>query len=453
MNGSKHRMSNIARFFATDIWRIRVNERSAFSAAWIRCMRIVLLAIRGFEEDRCLQRASSLTFYTLLSIVPMAALALGIAKGFGFEKTLEQGIYGWLAGREEIASQLVGFAHAFLEAIGDGLIAGIGILVLLWSVIKVLGNIESAFNEIWQVSTPRTLARKFSDFLAIMLISPILVLLSSSLTVMLTTRIAMITERFAVLSLVSPVILVGIKVIPYLLIWILFTLLYIVIPNTSVRFGPAVLAGLLAGTGYQLAQLGYIVFQLGATRYHTVYGSFAALPLFLIWLQASWVIVLFGAEIAFATQNAETFEYGPDSANASPALRKLVALRIAHLVVETFSAGSAPLTAEAISRRLQLPLRFTRLVIGELLESGVLTETLASGRRRREPAYVPGRDTSQLTVHAVIQALETRGVGFIPMDQTGDYRGFVKVLESFREILDRAPTNLRIKDIRRLKLE
>lgn len=441
-----------AQFFTADIWRIRVKDRSLISGAWIRTLRVALLAVRGFDEDRCLQRASSLTFYTLLAIVPVAAMAFGIAKGFGFEEILERQIYEWLFGREEIASQLVSFAQSFLETVTGGVIAGIGLVLLIWTIIKVLANIESALNEIWQVHTPRSFGRKFSDYLALILISPILVLLSSSLTVMLSTRIAQITERFAVLSVVSPMIFLGLKLIPYLLIWILFTLLYMVMPNTKVRFGPAIMAGFLAGTGYQFAQWGYIAFQVGASRYNAIYGSFAALPLFLIWLQMSWVIVLFGAEISFAAQKADTFEYGPDSANASPAFRKLVALRITHLIVQRFSDGQTPLTAEEISEQLRLPLRLTHLVIEELLESGVLTETRSSGNRRYN-AYVPGRDPNQLTVNAVIQALENRGINFIPMDETREQRGFVKVLESFRETLDRAPTNLRVKDIRRLKID
>jgi membrane protein len=413
---------------------------------------MALLAWRGFNEDRCPLRASALTFYTLLSIVPVAAMAFGIAKGFGFEKGLEGQVYGWLAGQEEVAERILTFARSFLETVEGGVIAGIGFAVLLWTVIKVLGNIESAFNEIWQVQTPRTFGRKFSDYLAIMLISPVLVVLSSSLTVVLTTRITEISQQFALLSWASPMIFVALKLIPYILIWLVLTILYVVMPNTRVRFGPALLAGIIAGTGYQVAQWGYITFQVGASRYNAVYGSFAALPLFLVWLQISWFIVLLGAEISFSAQNVDTYEYGPDSANASPEFRKLVALRIAHLVIRNFAKGGPPLSAEDISEQLKLPLRLARMVIGELLESGILTQTVPSESRQGE-AYVPGRDTHQLTVYAVIQALERRGVNYIPMDEAGEHQGFVKVLESFRETLERSPTNLRIKDIHRIRPE
>ncbi len=440
-------LSSANRYASTDIWRIRLDERSAPAALGIRFLRVILLVIKGYREDRCIQRASSLTFYTLLSIVPVAAMAFGIAKGFGFERTLERQVYEWLAGWEDVAKQVVAFAHSFLDTVQGGVIAGIGLVLLLWTVIRVLSNIETALNDIWQVSAPRSLGRKFSDYLAFILISPIMVLLSSSVTVMLTSQVALATERFAFLNVVSPVISLGFKFIPYLLVWLLLSAVYILMPNTKVRLFPGLLAGVIAGTGYQLIQWAYITFQLGASKYNAIYGSFAALPLFLIWLQTSWVIVLVGAEISYAVQNVDAYEYGPDSANASPALRKIVALRILHLIVQRFSGDAIPLTAEAISGLLKLPLRLTRLVIGELLESGVIVETTILGTRG-QCTYVPGRDTDGLTVSKVIQALEDRGISDIPMDENTEETAFVKVLEDLRDALEQSPANIRIKDIR-----
>ncbi|MGD8251666.1 MAG: YihY/virulence factor BrkB family protein [Desulfobacterales bacterium] len=440
-------LSSANRYASTDIWRIRLDERSAPAAFGIRCLRVVLLVIKGFREDRCIQRASSLTFYTLLSIVPVAAMAFGIAKGFGFERTLERQVYEWLAGWEEVAAQVVALARSFLDTVQGGVIAGAGLVLLLWTVIRVLSNIETALNDIWQVSAPRSLGRKFSDYLAFILISPIMVLLSSSVTVMLTSQVALATERFAFLSVVSPVLTLGFKLIPYLLVWLLLTAVYVLMPNTKVRLIPGLLAGVIAGTGYQLAQWAYITFQLGASKYNAIYGSFAALPLFLIWLQTSWVLVLIGAEISYAVQNVDAYEFGPDSTNASPAFRKLVALRILHLVVQRFSGDATPLTAEEISGLLKLPLRLTRLVIGELLDSGVIVETTILGARGQS-TYVPGRDTDGLTVSTVIQALEDRGIPDIPMDESTEEAVFLKVLDDLRDALERSPANIRVKDIR-----
>jgi membrane protein len=295
----------ISKFFAfirIDIWRIRLDDLPFGKSFLIKQLRIIILAFRGYNEDRCLLRASSLTFYTLLSIVPVAAMFFGVAKGFGFERRLEDQLFERFPGQEEVLSQVIHFSNSLLEQTRGGLIAGIGLLVLFWSVLKVLGHIEMAFNDIWEIKKQRSWGRKFSDYLSIMLISPILVLMSGSATVFITTQVAQITQKVELLGVVSPLISFFLKFTPYVLIWALFTILYIIMPNTKVHFKAGLLGGVVAGTLYQIAQGAYISFQIGAAKYNAIYGSFAALPLFLMWVQISWWIVLFGAELSFASQ-------------------------------------------------------------------------------------------------------------------------------------------------------
>ena len=187
-------ISNFFSFIRDDIWRIRLADLPFGKSFLIKQLRIMILAIRGFDEDRCLLRASSLTFYTLLSIVPVAAMFFGIAKGFGFEKRLQTQLYERFPRQEEILNQVIGFSNSLLEQTRGGLIAGIGLLVLFWSVLKVLGHIEMALNHIWEIKKPRSWGRKFSDYLSIMLISPILILMSGSATVFITTQVTQITD-------------------------------------------------------------------------------------------------------------------------------------------------------------------------------------------------------------------------------------------------------------------
>jgi len=205
----------IVDFIKTDIWRISLKDLPRMKSFLIKQLRTVLVAIRGFDEDKCLLRASSLTFYSLLSIVPVVAMAFGIAKGFGFEKLLEKQLFEKLPGQEEVLVQVVDFAQALLENTKGGMIAGIGIIVLLWSVIKLLGHIESSFNEIWGIKKSRTAARKFSDYLSIMLISPIFVVVSGSVTIFITTQITHITETVSLLWVFSPFIIWILKLLPY----------------------------------------------------------------------------------------------------------------------------------------------------------------------------------------------------------------------------------------------
>ncbi|MFA5618585.1 MAG: YihY/virulence factor BrkB family protein, partial [Syntrophorhabdaceae bacterium] len=219
---------------------------------------MIILSIRGFDEDKCSLRASALTFYSLISIVPVFAMAFGIAKGFGFEKILEAQLRNKLTGQEEVLNNIILFSHSLLENTKGGLIAGIGIIVLFWAVIKVLGHIEDSLNDIWGVKEKRSLARKFSDYLSLMLICPVIIILSSGVTIFITTQITFTIQKISVLSALNPLIRSVLEILPCCLIWGLFTFIYIFMPNTKVRFTSGLLAGIVAGTIFQIVQWGYI---------------------------------------------------------------------------------------------------------------------------------------------------------------------------------------------------
>jgi len=287
-------MSKIINFIKVEIWRIRLKDLSRRKSFLIKQLRVILLALRGFNEDKCQLRASALTYYSLLSIVPVLAMGFGIAKGFGFDKLLEAQLLGSFAGQEAIIEQVIGFARSLLDNTRGGVVAGAGVAILFWTVIKVLGNIERSFNDIWGIKQARKFGRKFSDYLSVMLICPILIIVSSSITVFITTQVQLITEKMLLLGAISPLISFILKLLPYSMIWILFTFIYIFMPNTKVSFKSGLLAGILAGSIYEIIQWVYITFQVGVVKYNAIYGSFAALPMFLVWLQLSWLIVLFG---------------------------------------------------------------------------------------------------------------------------------------------------------------
>ncbi|HNV24403.1 MAG TPA: YihY/virulence factor BrkB family protein, partial [Candidatus Omnitrophota bacterium] len=217
-------------FLKKDIWRIRIKKLPKTKSFWIQQLRIILLSLRGFDEDKCQLRASALTFYSLLSVVPVAAMAFGIAKGFGFENMLEEQLYNKIPGQEVVIKQIVDFAHSFLENTKGGLIAGVGIAVLFWTIIKVLGNIETSFNDIWGIKKGRSFGRKFSDYLSVMLICPVLLIMSSSVTILVASQIKLIVEKIAFLGPVSSFILLGLNILPFVVTWILFTFIYIFMP-------------------------------------------------------------------------------------------------------------------------------------------------------------------------------------------------------------------------------
>ena len=438
-------ISRIIDFIRVDIWRIRLDDLPFGKSFLIRQLRIIILAFRGYDEDRCLVRASSLTFYTLLSVVPVVAMFFGVAKGFGFEKRLENQLFERFPGQEEVLGQVISFANSLLEQTKGGLIAGVGLLVLFWSVLKVLGHIEMAFNDIWEIKKQRSWGRKFSDYLSIMLISPILVLMSGSATVFITTQVTQIAQKVELLGVVSPLLSFLLKFVPYVLIWALFTILYIIMPNTKVNFKAGLLGGIVAGTLYQIAQGIYISFQIGAARYNAIYGSFAALPLFLMWIQISWLIVLFGAELSFANQNVDTYEYEPDSLKVSPGFKKLLTLQIVHVLIKKFANGDKPLTDVQISDQLDMPIRLVHSILFDLVASDLVSEIRT--KADKEFAYQPARDINKMTIQYVLEALDHKGTEDIPVAKTDDYRALSEALQDFSEAMQGSPANKLLKDI------
>jgi membrane protein len=432
-------------FFRTGIWRVRAKDLSRTKYFLVKQLRILILTARGFRKDRCNLSASALTFYSVLSIVPVVAMAFGIAKGFGFQKLLEKQLLEKFQGQEEVMNRIVSFAHTLLENTKGGVIAGIGIIFLLWTVIKVFSQIELSFNDIWEVKTSRTLGRKFSDYLSIMLISPILFILSSSVTVFITTQITAITQKVALIGMFSSVIFFMLKFIPYGLIWILFIFMYILMPNTKVRFSSGLIAGVIAGTIYQIAQWAYITFQVGVAKYNAIYGSFAALPLFLIWIQLSWLIVLFGAEISFAYQYVDTYEFDPDSRPISPSFKKLLSLQISRLVISRFLKAESPLTANKIAKVLEIPFRLTQQILDELVEASILSH--AEAKKNKDVSYQPAIDINSITINSVIGALEQNGVEDIPVARTVELGHLSEALKMLNEEIEKSPANRLLKDI------
>ena len=432
--------TKIIEFIRVDIWRIRLNDTSRTKYFFIKQLRILILAIRRFAKDKCSLNASALTFYSILSIVPVVAMAFGIAKGFGFQKLLEKQLLEKFQGQEEVMNRIVAFANSLLENTKGHMIASVGVLFLLWSVINLLSQIERSFNDIWEVKYPRTYGRKFSDYLSIMLISPILFILSSSVTVFITTHITVITQKVALIGMFSPVIFFMLKFIPYGLIWI-----YILMPNTKVNFFSGLIAGVIAGTIYQIAQWAYIAFQVGMARYNAIYGSFAALPLFLIWIQLSWLIVLFGAEISFAYQYVDTYDFEPDRRFISPAFKKLLSLQISRLIISTFLKAEPPLSAFNISKTLEIPIRLVQQILDELVEAGILSDT--EDKINEKVSYQPARDINAITINSVIEALEHKGVDNIPVAQTAELKHLSESLKTLNDEIEKSPANRLLKDI------
>lgn len=403
-------------FLKEDLWQIDLSVQPPLKATLIKTGRTVLMTLSKFARDECPQKASALTFYCLLSIVPVAAMAFGIAKGFGFQEILEKSLIERFAAQAEVVNHVIGFAKTMLESTKGGLIAGIGVVVLFWSVVKVLSHIEHFFNAIWGFPKDRTWLRKFTDYLTMMLIAPVLFLLSSSATIFITTQIVQITEKIDLLGTFAPMIFAGLKILPYLLIWLLFSVIYLIMPNGRTRLIPAMVGGIIAGTMFQFVQWGYIHFQVGIAKYNAIYGSFAALPLFLIWLQISWLIVLLGAEIASAMQRIANNETLLTQNPISPRLREQLALKIMRLIIDRFREGKAALATDEMATRLGAPLGITHQIVDQLVRGGLLAELEAD----LAPTFTPAQDPERITINRVLNVLEQDGLNQLPLTEMAE---------------------------------
>ena len=432
-------------FIEKDIWRIRTNQLSGMKSFALRQLRIILLAVRGFSEDKCMLRASALTFFSLLSIVPVVAMAFGIAKGFGFELKLETLLFENLQGQEEVVEKIIGFSQAMLENTQGGIIAGVGIVVLFWTVIKLLGQIEESFNEIWGIKKSRSFARKFSDYISIMLICPVLLIMSSSVTVIIISQAPLLVDKLSFLGPIVPLIITSLKILPYAVIWTVFTFIYVFIPNAKINFQAGLLGGIIAGSTYQIVQWFYITFQVGVSKYGAIYGSFAALPLFLVWLQMSWLIVLLGAEVSFAKQNVETYEFEADCLNVSHSFKRLISLYIVQLSVKNFCKGEKPWQADQISHFLELPIRLVRQILFELTEAGLLVEVKLNDAN--SVFYQPARDPEFLTIFHVLEALDQHGVDAVPIINSEEFNKLKETFDKFKTAVENSPSNIALKDI------
>ena len=407
-------------------------------ASVINFIRLFIISIREFIRDKCQDKASALTYYSLLSVVPVAAMAFGLAKGFGFDKSLESQLATRLEGHEEVAKWVTDFAMRYLENTQGGMIAGVGFAMVLWSVMNVLGKIESSFNDIWKINRPRSFIRKFSDYISLMLVAILFLVSSGSVIVLFSVKLSEIPVLNSFGYFLA-------NLIPYSLVWISFTMLFFIMPNARVKFSSALFGGVIAGTLFQLLQFGYIHFQVGVSNYNAIYGSFAALPLFLVWLQMSWLIVLFGAEVAFAHQNARSLIYETDSSRISFKYKRLVSLLIMHKLVKHFKAGEPPLNSSQISIELKLSIRLVKSVLYELVQCKLLSEINYdnTGSTFYQPAY----DINQLSIGAVLEVLQSNGFSNSEHSSVDDSLKIESILDGFDEKIRAMENEVYLKDI------
>ena len=361
-----------------------------------RPLKLVIYTLEGLLAHGTMDMGAALTFYTLVSIVPVLALAFAVVKGFGLAESLVQNLYSLLPQMPEVVDYMVSFANNTLARTNGGVMATIGLLTLLWAVVNLFESIEANFNKIWEVKSSRNLVRKYSDYITVVIIAPLLWIVATSVGTY--TRDMLGIEGVWWLNMAS-------KLFSLMLVWAMFTVIYIVLPNTKVRLRAAIMAAVFAGTGFDLFQTLFIFLMKWMTSYSAIYGSFAALPLFLLWMQYSWKILLMGCELSFALQNEKRY----DEERELPVIshddtQKFIIAIVCH-IARSFVRGEGAVPLIAVRERLGIPSRIASKLILILVDAGILNEVKCE-QKDYDVAYAPAKDVNSLRVCDILEAVE-----------------------------------------------
>ena len=425
-------------YFTDTIFRQDVSEWRNPVVRWlVQQYRLLFYTARGLVEHGTLVRSAALTFYTLMSLVPILAVVFAVVKGFGLTDGLVENLYGIFPRHPETIDYIVGFAENALARTQGGVVAAVGLVMLFWAVIRVFGSIESAFNNIWEVKVVRSIARQWTDYIAVVMIVPVLWILANAAGDYVEQLLGLYDKwYFNTLSHLASMVI----------IWTMFTLLYLIIPNARVRFQSALMAGIVAGTIFLLFQWGYVYVQRWMTSYNAIYGSFAALPLFLIWMQTSWEILLFGGELSFAYQNISRFAEERESLRISYDQRRKVLLAVMILVARNFRDHGGTLSTDTIRERLGLPTRIVNDVLFQLVQAGQLI-AVRSGDGERDVAFTPAHDLASTTVYGILEAVERTGQATLDLGQTPELARMNQEVESLKEEVRHSSNNARLSDL------
>ncbi|RJQ22615.1 MAG: YihY/virulence factor BrkB family protein [Nitrospiraceae bacterium] len=387
-------------FFMKELWEMDTGSLGKYKSLLVKILRLLNVAFHELQNGQLTLRAMGLVYFTLFSIVPVLAISFSVLKAFGVHNEAEPYLREFLAPLgskgEEITSMIIGF----VENMRAGVLGSAGFVVLLYTVISVIQKIEEAFNYIWRVKRPRTFIRQFSDYISIALISPVLMFSAMGITVsfMSSTVMKYITSvgpfGFAFYYLF--------KILPFVIICGVFTFIYILLPNTKVRFRPAMTGGIIAGILWEIAGWGFASFVVTSLRYEVVYSGFAVLILFMMWLYLSWLVLLIGAQLSFYHQYPHIFAVKKGTLFLSGRLRMKIAFLIMYYAGHNFLNGRKPFTVDSLVEQLNLPVDVIQEVIIHLEQNNLLLETGDD-----PPAYIPARDIRKIRQKEIFDAAMT----------------------------------------------
>ena len=399
------KVSDIMHFVRYDMWRMTATEFDSKSKRiGYGVIRTIVLVVRGFGSKNLNDQAKSLTYSLIFAVVPILAMIVAVAKGFGVEEVIERQLNASFLGETNMVPAIMAMVERYLDTAQGGLFIGIGILILLWAVYSFFQSVEQSFNRIWNVEKSRSILHQITTYIAIVVLIPVLIVCSAGINIYVHTVIEGLANIEAMHESFHTS---AVKFLQFVLCWLLFTLMYIAIPNTKVRFISALIPGVLMGTLFQLLQMlsVYLIALLGRTS--IVYGAFATIPILMTLLQYTSLLILIGAEMSYAIQNNEQFEYEKDLERMSRRYKDFVMLYLLNIIIKRFEADEAPLTAHELAVRDHLPIRLVNQLVSRMVETGILREVFVEDNEER--TYQPALDTHKISVGMVISRIEAQG--------------------------------------------
>lgn len=393
-------------FAIRDVFKLSENSLTYTTRLFVRLLKKIVLAVRGFFEDDLMFRASVLTYYTLLAIVPIFAIILAIGKGFGLQSNIEQIIYSTIGTQHELTPTIMQFVNNYLNNAQGGFFVGVGIIILLWSVVSMFRQVEYNFNKIWNIKKNRPITKQFSIYLTILILIPIFAISSNGLSNLVETYINSIADT-TVGKGFMPIYHFLLQLTPYIVYWLLFTIIFIIIPNTKVRFVDALFAGVITGTLFMILKYFYVSGMVSLSKYNAVYGSFAAIPLLLFWVNLSWLITLLGAELAYVSQNLIKYNFEYESKNISRRYSDYTLLIVMKIIIDRFKNGDKPASVHKICSEYNLPIRIVQDHIDTLIDINLISEISTNDTKDRR--YQPAIDINQITVQMLMERMQKFG--------------------------------------------
>ncbi len=416
--GFRYYLLRLYRFLRLDMWQVTREETPSVLRPLVDVIKVVYQTTRAGIEDNLMGRAASLTYSTVLSIVPMLAVIVGIAKGFGLQNVVRNTLIDSLPAQREQLEQAFVYVENYLEQVQGGLFIGLGLGILLYTVIILIATIEDSFNEIWQAPHARPWTRRILDYLGWFILLPFVLTISSLFSIVSS---AIKNTVLVEIDLFNTLINYSLAGVPLLISIVVFASMYFLLPNVKVKLLPALIAGVVAGLGYHILQSLYIDGVIWISRYNAIYGSFAAFPLLLLFIQASWTITLFGAQLSYTIQNINSFTFEHLVYKTTRRYRDFVALLILQRMLQRFrQEGQQPYTLEELSRECKIPLRLTASTLAFLEETQLITEVLwckNSDNRFYQPAVNP----ELMTISYVVERLDRHGSEDFRIDRYGKY--------------------------------